>query len=207
MALILARGGVCLHGVARRTVVPIAVIARAIFTWRPILAGAVIAAGTVVALAILTQRTVVAGPIITRTFVTGTVIARSVITGAVIAPAITASTTLLAVIAVAVFVTWAVVAVARTIIPLAIVPGTIITLLLALPGLCGGLGGFGGCGGVGCLGLCLGGLVLEVDVEARGEVVAAENFARRAVGLHGPEQAEIVFRVLQVVLGKHPVAG
>src|SRR5690606_12638304 len=45
------------------------------------------------------------------------------------------------------------------------------------------------------------------DVEARRELVAAQDLARRALRLHGAQQAEIVLGVLQVVLGEDAVAG
>ena len=88
------------------------------------------------------------------------------------------------------------------------VSGTLVaaaTVLAGLPGL-GGVAGLGG-GRIGGFGLGLGAFVLEIDVEAGGEVVAAEDLAGRPGRLHGPEQAEIVFGVLQVVLTEHPVTG
>ena len=77
--------------------------------------------------------------------------------------------------------------------------------LAGLPRL-GRLAGFGG-GQIGSLGLCLGAFVLEIDVEAGGKVVAAKNFAGRPGRLHGAQQAEIVFGVLEIVLSKNAVAG
>ena len=88
------------------------------------------------------------------------------------------------------------------------VSGTLVaaaTVLAGLPGL-GGVAGLGG-GRIGGFGLGLGAFVLEIDVEAGGEVVAAKNLAGRPGWLHGPKQAEIVFGVLQVVLTEHPVTG
>lgn len=88
------------------------------------------------------------------------------------------------------------------------VSGTLVaaaTVLAGLPGL-GGVAGLGG-GRIGGFGLGLGAFVLEIDVEAGGEVVAAKNLAGRPGRLHGPKQAEIVFGVLQVVLTEHPVTG
>ncbi len=49
-------------------------------------------------------------------------------------------------------------------------------------------------------------LVLEVDVDARGEGVAPDDLGGWTLRLHRPQQAEIVFGVLQIVLGQHPVA-
>ena len=49
-------------------------------------------------------------------------------------------------------------------------------------------------------------LVLEVDVDARGEGVTADDLGRGALGLHGAQHPEIVLGVLQVILGQHPVA-
>src|SRR5207302_10094184 len=80
------------------------------------------------------------------------------------------------------------------------------TLLPAAAGLGAVLGGLGLLGRT--VGLGLGAaLVLEIDVEAGGELVAAENLAGRTLRLDGAQQAELVFGVLQVVLGEHPVAG
>src|SRR5439155_13553838 len=56
-------------------------------------------------------------------------------------------------------------------------------------------------------GLGLGAFVLEIDVEAGREVVAAEDLAGRTGGLHRPKQAEVVLSVLQVILAEDPVAG
>src|SRR5262249_14087951 len=95
------------------------------------------------------------------------------------------------------------------------VPGPVVAVLpVAVAGLAafarlaGGRGRAAFSGGlVGGLGLGLGGLVLEVDVEAGGELVAAEDLGSGPLRLHGAQQAEIVLCVLQVILGQHPVAG
>jgi hypothetical protein len=58
------------------------------------------------------------------------------------------------------------------------------------------------------LGLLGGGaFVLEIDVEAGDELVAADDVGHRALRLHGAHDPEIVLGVLQVVLGQDPVAG
>src|SRR5690606_30112937 len=82
--------------------------------------------------------------------------------------------------------------VARTLVALAVV-AALIALAAVLAGfrlavLFGlGLGG----------GLLLAALVLEVDVEAGGELVAAQDLTGRPLRLHGAQQAEVVLRVLQ----------
>ena len=202
--------------VAFRTVVTIAVEAGAVVPLRTVLARRAILAGAVVAVVAgtLVPRPVIPGSIVARTLVAGTVVSGPVVAGAVVAPrAVTAA------LAIAVAVT---VLVARALVPLAIlgtiVAGAVVALLLlpvsgtlvaavfaCLPGL-GGFAGFGG-SSVGGFGLGLGAFILEIDVEARGEVVAAEDFAGRAGGLHGAQQAEIVLGVLQVVLAEDAVAG
>jgi len=57
------------------------------------------------------------------------------------------------------------------------------------------------------LALRLPAFVLEVDVEAGGELVAAKDLRRRPLRLDGAQQPEIMLGVLQVVLAQHPVAG
>ncbi|MEY4257012.1 MAG: hypothetical protein RLZZ141_2239 [Pseudomonadota bacterium] len=57
------------------------------------------------------------------------------------------------------------------------------------------------------LGLIVAVLVLEIDVEARGNRITSEDFSRRAVRLNGPQQPEIVFGMLQIVFGQNPVPG
>ena len=129
-----------------------------------------------------------------------------------------------AIVAVAVVEARAVVAlpVARTIIALPIVARTIITLpivtapvvprTLVLPAVVARLPiGFGDSAAAGAFrrrrrfvsgfGLRLGAFVLEVDVVAGGELIAAEDLGRRPLRLEGAQQAEVMFGVLQVVLG------
>jgi hypothetical protein len=50
-------------------------------------------------------------------------------------------------------------------------------------------------------------LVLEIDVKAGVELVAPDDLGGRPIGLHGPDQAEIVLCVLQKVLGQDAVTG
>src|SRR5690606_21429250 len=81
---------------------------------------------------------------------------------------------------------------AGTLVALTIVTLAVVASLVALAAVLAGFRlaalvglGFGG-------GLLLAALVLEVDVEARRELVAAQDLARRALRLHGAQQAEIV---------------
>lgn len=193
-------------------------------TFRPIIAIAV-EAGAIVAL-----RTVLAGPFVAivpgplvtlrvaRSFFARPVVPRPVVPGPIVTPgpiAAALAVTIAAVVAIAALVAGPLVALA---VPLSI-PGPLVALaftvavpralvaavLAGLPGF-RRLAGFRG-GRVSRLGLGLGAFVLEIDVEAGGEMVAAEDLAGRARGLHGAQQAEIVLSVLQVVLAKHAVAG
>ena len=194
-----------------------------------------VAGRAVVAIAV-EARTVVPGPIITGPIITGTVVTRTVIAGPVIAGWPVSLRLLVvvtrAVIAPAVAATLAIAVLAVlpiTILPITILPvitvailvaGPVVALLtvlllrltalrrLPLAGLprLGRLASFGG-GQIGGLGLRLGAFVLEIDVEAGGKVVAAKNFAGRPGRLHGAQQAEIVFGVLEIVLSKNAVAG
>ena len=162
---------------------------------------------------------------ITQLTITGTLIAPRAIAAALALTVTLSATACAAIVAVAVFVARTIfaglpvtrLAIAGLAITGLAVAGTVVALLrtavvaglngagfAGLPSL-GRLARFGG-GEVRGFGLRLGAFVLEIDVEARGEVVAAEDFAGRAGGLHGPQQAEIVFRVLQIVLSEHPVA-
>jgi hypothetical protein len=50
-------------------------------------------------------------------------------------------------------------------------------------------------------------LVLKIDVKAGVELVAADDLGGGSIGLHGPDQAEIVLCVLQEVLGQDAVTG
>jgi hypothetical protein len=50
-------------------------------------------------------------------------------------------------------------------------------------------------------------LVLEIDVEAGVELVSTDDLGGGPVGLHGPDQAEIVLSVLQEVLREDAVTG
>ncbi len=201
------------------TILADAILARrAVFTLRAILTrpavftlGAIFA-GTFIALAIFTRavvaRAIFTGPILTGTLITGTIEVAIGALAAVVAPA----AALLAVLAI--------VEVARAVVALTVFPGPIFALALlagpvALPGRAFGAFGFRllwvllGLGGrfVGGLGLGLGAFVLEVDVEAGGELVADQEFRRRPVRLHGAQQTEIVFGVLQIILGEDTVPG
>src|SRR5690606_11349055 len=101
-------------------------------------------------------------------------------------------------------------AVALAIVTLAVVALAVVAVTAAFGALLAafaiGLGRLGG-----FLRLCVSGglgaaLVLEIDVEAGGELIAAEDFAGRPLRLHGAQQSEVVLGVLQVVFGQHPVA-
>ena len=199
--------------VAGRAVVAIAVEARTVVAG-PIITGPIIT-GTVV------TRTIIAGPVIAGWPVSLRLLV--VVTRAVIAPAVAAT------LAIAVLAVLPITILAITILPVItvaiLVAGPVVALLtvlllrltalrrlplahLPLAGLprLGRLAGFGG-GQIGGLGLRLGAFVLEIDVEAGGKVVAAKNFAGRPGRLHGAQQAEIVFGVLEIVLSKNAVAG
>ena len=106
----------------------------------------------------------------------------------------------------------------RPIITLPIITAPVVTRTLVLPAVVARLAvGFGDSAAAGAFrrrgcfvsgfGLRLGAFVLEVDVVAGGELVAAEDLGRRPLRLEGAQQAEVMFGVLQVVLGQHPVAG
>ena len=161
------------------------VVTHAIFT-RPVIALAVIA------------RTVVATrPVIALTIIPGTVVAtRTVIP---VAPAVAAAFTLRAA-AVAIVAFTALAVVTGTVAVLVAVAALVARLGLAVLALAVVGVGFGGRGGLSPA------LVLEVDVEAVGELVAAEDLARRTRGLHGPHDPEVMLGMLQVVLGQHAVA-
>jgi len=169
----------------------------------PLFARAIIP-GTIVAWAVVTRaivprtviswsiipRPVVAGPVITWAVVSGTVVAIAVVV-VVAGPITTAAVVAVALIAVVVVV---------AILPLAaILLATAFALVLGLA-LRLSLGLFH-------LGIGLGAaLVFEVDVVARGEGVSADDVGDGAVRLGCADQAEIVFGVLQIVLGQNPVA-
>jgi hypothetical protein len=205
------------------------------FAFGPLVAVAIEAWALVALRAILTRRTILARPVVTRPLVTivagplvplgvpGPIIARAFIAGAIVAGtliaprAVTARLPIapLAVAALAAIVAIAVL-VARALVALTIIAWPFLALAVALwalfaavfaglPGL-GGLAGFRR-GRVCGFGLSLGAFVLKIDVEARGEMVAAEDFAGGSRRLHGAQQAEIVFGVLQVVLAEDPIAG
>lgn len=189
---------------------------RALFTLQAVLAGRAVFARPVV------THPVFAGPLITGTLVTGSVVASAIFPRAVIARTIIAGPVEVAVAALVApavaLLAVLVVEVARAVVTGSVVTGTILTRpvfagAVALPGRAlGALGlglrvllGFGG-GLVGGLGLGLGAFVLEIDIEAGGELIAAEEFRGGPVRLHGAQQAEVVFGVLQIVLGQNPVA-
>ena len=141
--------------------------------------------------------TVVALTILTGALITGSIVTLPVFPGAIITVAGT-------VVAAAVVAVSIAVAVARTLV--AIVALAVVTAIAGLGAVA--LAGvrfrrlrLGGRGGLGAA------LVLEIDVEARDELVATQNLTGRTLGLHGPHDAEIVFCVLKVVLGEDPVPG
>ncbi len=204
--------------VAFWTVVAVALEARTLLARRTIIPWAVVIARTLVPWPIILGPLAL-GPLALGPIIPGTLIARSVIAlpisgsvvpGSVAGPLISpgAIATPLAagvVVAIAVLVARAVVALP---VSLSTVSRTIIALLRAvfvartlsaaifprLPGF-RRVPGFSR-GRVSGFGLGLGAFVFKIDVEARGEVVAAEDFARRTGGLHSPKEAEVVFGVL-----------
>ena len=192
---IIARS-VCLEAVFAGPVfagafVPPAVAAAIGLGPRSIVAGPIIA-GPVVA------GPVVAGPIIPRPFVPGTIAVVPTLETVVAGPIVSGSV------------------IPGPVIPGPVVAGPVVAGSVVLPaGLgfrlrrSGRLATGGGLGGrfVGGLGLGLGALVLKVDVEAGGKVVAAKDVAGRALRLHGAQQAEVVLGVLKVVLRQDAVAG
>lgn len=169
-------------------------------------------AGAIIARAIV-ARTFITWALVTRPFVPRSVVPRSVVTG----PVVTGTIVAIAVIAVAVAALEAVVP--RAVIPIArtVVALTVLAVVTVAPALAARLLAFAfaafvvfsrlaGC----CFSFCrrLGAaLVLEVDVEAAGIGIAAENLGGGLGRLHGAHGAEVVLGVLQVILGQHAVAG
>jgi hypothetical protein len=105
--------------------------------------------------------------------------------------------------------------VALTVITLAVVTGTVVTVAaileaIAVPAAFALLLAFTAVAALGGFGFRrfrrFLGLGLEVDVEAGGELLAADDVRQRTMRLEGPQGAEVVFRVLQVVLGQDAVA-
>lgn len=166
-------------------------------------------------------RAFVPGTIITRTFIPRTIIAlaaRTVVALAILtflALALTLTVVPVApTVAAAAFETIA----PRTVVALAVVTLTVIALTIltvVTPAFAARLlalavgrfavrrrvfGGFGGRR----LGAAL---ILEVDVEAAGDVVAAQDLGRRLGRLHGAHDAEVVLGVLQVAFSQNTVAG
>lgn len=198
-ALVAIAGPVVAVTIVARTLVAIALIAWTLVSWpviprafvtRPIISGPIIS-----------------GPLISRPLISGPVVSGTLVPGAVVTPAVAAALAVAGAVSVTVFVAWALVAVA--LLPIA---GTFVALLSAvlaiLPGRFAALRRLRRVSGGGVSRLCcgLGAFVLEIDVEAGGEVVAAQNLAGRTGGLHGPKQTEIVFGVLQIVFSQHPIA-
>ena len=134
--------------------------------------------------------TVFAGAFVSRAVVSGALIAGAVIAVivAIFARTVVAIEVAVALRAVVLLLT----VVARTI----LAPFTVFTAGIGIAGL--GLRlGVGGSAG----------FVLEVDVEAGGEGVTADDVAGGAAGLHGPKDPKIVLGVLLVAFRKHAVAG
>ena len=180
--------------------------ARTIFSW-PLIPGPLIPRA-IVAGAIVT------GTLVTRAIISWTFIARPVVPGTIVPRAIIAVTILRPVISRPI-----VAGFAGAIVPWAVFPRTVSTFIAvavfvavgpAVANLAITLSGGGrfvlgslrvGGGG----GLCAA-FVFEVDVKAGGELVAAQNLAGGPGRLHGADDSEIVFGVLQEVLRQHPVA-
>jgi hypothetical protein len=169
----------------------VAAFARAVF---PVAAAVAVEAVAVAAFAL---RAVALRTVITRAVaLLLTVIAGTIITRTIIALAIVAGTVVL--LAVAGFV-----AVARlAIIALALVVPLALVVALAFRAFAALVRGL-----LFAAAVVFRRLGLEVDVEAGGILVAAEDLRDRPVRLHGAKGAEVVFGVLQVVLREHPVAG
>jgi hypothetical protein len=85
----------------------------------------------------------------------------------------------------------------------------LITLFLALvlTLLLTGLGPVGGFTTVLSLTLILTIFVFEIDIKPGRNRITAQNFCRRAMRLNRPQDPEIVFSVLQIILCQHPIAG
>jgi hypothetical protein len=180
-------GSVVTRAIIARTLVPRAFISRSIVSGTiiagPFVPGSVIP-GTVIAIAVFPRRTFVTGAIIP-----GLIIPRTVIP---LTPAIAARR---------------IIVVVEVAVAIAIVPVIAVAPAIAIAGL--GLGlflafGLGFCR-IGCGGGLGTALVFEVDVEAGGKRIAAQDFRGGTLGLHGPNDPEIVFCVLQVVLSQNPV--
>ena len=188
-------GFALLVAVAARAVVAVSPAVAAAFALRTVLTGTIIA-GTIVTRPVVSG-TIIAGTVVTRAVVTGTVAVLVAVTLLAVAGTIVALAVAL-LLAVAALVAIALLAVAGTIVTLAVVTLALF-LAFALAAVFGGL--------FDALGAALFGIGLEVDVKAGGLVVAAEDFAGRTLRLHGAQGAEVVFGVLQVVLGENPVPG
>ena len=171
--------------------------------------------------AFVARRPVIAGPIVTGLLIARTIVAGTVITRAVaIAVAVLAGLPIAAIPvagAVAVLAVRTPIAIPRAVVAVAslpfAVPGPALSLVGVLAG--GVLARFAGLTiDLGVRGGFVRGdrlgparFVLEVDVITGGELVATDDLAGRAGGLQGAQQAEIVLRVLKVVLGEDPVPG
>ena len=190
------------------SVVARTLIARPVVTWS-IVSGSIVSgsivSGPIIASArasvafppAITSTTVIPGSIIAGSVVPGTVIARPVVPRPVIPGPIIARAL-----------------VARSIVSGPIVSGPIIarSVITRLPLAARPLLGVGReLAGLAIVcfwfALRLTALVLEVDVVARRELVSAQDLAGRAARLNRPQQAEIVFGVLQIVLAQHTVSG
>ncbi len=210
------------QGITVRPVGAIAVPVEAFAARRTVVLGGAVFARAFVARTIIPWP-VVAGALFTRAVVGACRTIVALLGLAVAAGAIVAITPPVAATVLALALTLALEAIrARAIIALAVITGPIIALtvvartlvaptfgtgLLAFAFAALGIFGFRlggrGVGGGGGLGAAL---ILEIDVEARRDAVAAQDIAGRTRGLHGPNHPEIVFCVLQIVLRQHPVA-
>jgi hypothetical protein len=166
----------------------------------------------------LGARTIVTLPVVTLPVFAWAFITRAIVTRPVVAGAILALTVVAVAPTVAVAVATLGALAALAVIAVAVVALTVLTLVpLAIPAFGAGLFAafafgrltFGVGRGLGRFGgrRLSAALVLEVDVEAAGEVVAAKNFGRRLGRLHGAHDPEIVLGVLQVVFSQNAVAG
>jgi len=83
---------------------------------------------------------------------------------------------------------------------LALILPLVLTLVLS------GLGPIGGFTTVLNLALLFTVFVFKIDVKARRNRITAQNFCRGPMRLNRPQDPEIVFSVLQIIFGQHPIA-
>ena len=163
-----------------------------------------LAAGTLLARLALLARALVPGTVVALAILPRLVLPRLVLALGVAALAVVA----LLVLTRALFVVSPLLVALRTIVAAAFVAGAIAVVVIAASGAV--LAPFAAVG----VGICallaavaLAAFVLEIDVDAGGEGIAAEDVAGRALRLDRAQQAEIVLRMLLIAFAQHPVAG